>query len=287
MLLPSGIAPQYADSGQRTVSIFPCKYVNQSNLSDTNHWAILVTIGSKDRDAKEVQSLVEVLLDNGWNERNILQLVEEEATKENICTAPFEWLRENQADPNDVILFFFSMHGDQTDDKAPFDEPDGRDEYLVPFDYNQSDLTTALLDDELADAFGQLDMYHVAIIVESCHSGGMVDGSEDLQQDGRVILMSAAADETSGPLFLFNRWLFPFYTTHGLKGCADSDHDAIVTAEEVFYFARRPTTIHSITIWIALFIHPFVQPHLQHPQLFDGYPTISDNIDELPLLQLG
>ena len=189
-------------------------------------------------------------------------------------------------DEDDVVLFFFSMHGDQIDDKAPFDEPDGKDEYLVPFDYNQSDNNTALLDDELADAFRQLRANHIAIIVESCHSGGMVDGTMDLQQDGRVIMMSAAADETSGPLFLFNRWIFPFYVTQGLKGFADANNDDIVTAEEVFNFARLPTTLHSITTWIALFIHPFVQPHLQHPQLFDGYPTLFDNSAELPMLRL-
>ena len=67
---------------------------------------------------------------------------------------------------------------------------------------------------------------------------------------------------------------------------ADGNHDAVVTAEELFYFARLPTTLHSITTWVALFIHPFVRPHLQHPQLFDGYPSVSNNTTELPLLPL-
>ena len=83
-----------------------------------------------------------------------------------------------------------------------------------------------------------------------------------------------------------SHWLFPFYITYGLRGLADGNHDAVVTAEELFYFARLPTTLHSITTWVALFIHPFVRPHLQHPQLFDGYPSVSNNTTELPLLPL-
>jgi len=69
----------------------------------------------------------------------------------------------------------------------------------------------------------------------------------DFQQDGRVIMMSAAAYETSGLLVLLNRWLFPFYVNHGLKGFADANNGNIVTTEEVFYFACLPTTLHSIT----------------------------------------
>jgi len=252
---------------------------------DTDYFAVIITVGNQKQDAKDSNELTTILTNNGWNEQNILYLIEEEATKESILTRPFEWLKEKNLNEDDVILFYFSMHGGQTNDQTPLDEPDNMDEYLVPYDYNATN-NNILLDDELHIAFSHLSTQTIAIIFEACNSGGMVDGTHDLQGTKRVILMSASTDETSGSSLLFKRWLFPHYLLKGLNGPADNNNDNIITAEEAYTYAKLPTTLHSITLWIQLFIHPFISPHLQHPQLFDGYPTITENTEDLPLIHL-
>jgi hypothetical protein len=274
---PVAVAVHGTDSARTTVT---------HASDDVVYWAVIITTGAEDRDANDVCALTKVLTDNGWDVARMLWLNETAATKTAVLTVPFEWLVHCGADANDVILFFFSMHGDQIDDRPPLDEPDGRDEYLVPFDYDPDDPATAVFDDELSDSFASVASRHIAVIFEACHSGGMVDGTADLQGSGRVILMSASVTETSGSSLLLKRWLFPIHVTRGLAGAADGNGDGWVTAEESFYFARLPTTVHSLTTWLMLLLHPGVSPHLQHPQMADGYPSYEDAVGELPLVRL-
>jgi len=255
--------------------------------NDTQYWAVIIATGSETRDATDVNDLRTTLIGHGWKEGNIKLLIEEEATKEEILTTPFEWLNESGADADDVILFFFSMHGEQMEDQQPLDEPDGMDEYLIPYDYDRESGNNSMVDDELSVAFDGLRSRNIVIIFETCHSGGMVDGTEDLGKGGRVVLMSCAADESSGPLFIKKRWLFPYYLIKGMKGDADANGDGWVSAEESFYYAEIPTILRSSLLSLIFLLHPFVRLRPQHPQIYDGWPSQENSGAQLKLVNLS
>lgn len=87
----------------------------------------------------------------------------------------FEWL-QNNAGPNDLVLFFYSGHGAQIEDDNG-DEADGMDEALVPYDLeNEANLNRAekfIRDDELKDWFNNIKAGAVVSLFDACHSGGM------------------------------------------------------------------------------------------------------------------
>jgi|GEM_PF-2447279 len=246
--------------------------------------AVVVAAGEPRRDTRTVDDFCDALTVHGWQEDNIYRLQGETATREAILTEPFTWLQMQREDDDDVTLFFFSLHGDQLSDREPLDEPDGLDEYVCPADYNPDDTATFLLDDDLSAAFAAVQSDSLAVVFETCHSGGMLDGTGDLRASGRVILTSCAADETSFPLFFNGRWLFPHYLTQGLRGPADRDGNGRVSAEEAYRYAEPPTVTRSTIIGLFLFVLTPTPLLAQHPQLYDGWPSEADNAAQLDII---
>lgn len=268
-----------------SILAFNYSQINNSIKKENNRvlWAVFVTVGEPERDGKNTQDLYDILLKNGWNEENILIIQEEKATKEEIYKIP-DWLNDNGLNEEDLLLFYFSMHGGKTQDKEPYDEPDGMDEFLVPYKEGQ-DNGTNILDDELSLVFNEIQSNNMLIIIEACYAGGMIDGYNDLKKTGRVIITSCGKNESSYPIFLKKTWLFPFYYIKGLNGPADKNQDNMISAEESFNYARirtiRRSTIYAVLLFIfhkSLFI--------QHPQIYDGWPSEQNNNEELNFINL-
>jgi hypothetical protein len=229
-----------------------------------------------------------LLISQGYSKENIKKFIEKNATKENILNAPFEWLQINKITDNDIVIFYFSMHGNRIEDQIPLDEPDKYDEYLAPYDYNSENKSSYLLDDELGNRINDLNISNLVIIFETCYSGGMIDGYNDLKNSGRIILTSCDADESSWPMYLRMRWLFPHFLFKGLIGPADNNGDMWISAEEAFYYAETPTIKRSSILASIFSLIPFI-PHdfvPQYPQIFDGWPSIEDNKEELRMIRL-
>jgi hypothetical protein len=225
--------------------------------------------------------LRQVLVRHGWNRDNIKVLLEEEATKEAIL-ATFRWLQESRVDEDDVVFFYSGTHGYYMDDQPPFDEPDGKDEFIMPFDCDWETDDNCILDDELALEFDKIKSNNIAVVIESCHSGGMIDGSSDLCKSGRVVATCCDVDELGCPLLLRLRWLFPYYFTKGLEGRGDRNHDGWVSVEEALKHAEVPVMIRS-TMFNLISLKSL---STQHPQLYDGWPSEEDNEGELNLVKL-
>lgn len=274
-----------------SVSFSPDCFVKSETISSANrdYWAIFITVGEPKRDKKNTEELYTILTNNGWNKDNIYFLEEKDATKEAILEIP-NWLNCKGLDKEDVVLFYFSLHGGRKKDVYPLDEPDGMDEFLIAYKKEQKGSNNTICDnticdEELAASFQEIISENIVIIIESCYSGGMIDGSCDLKKSGRIILTSSKADESSYPIFLRKSWLFPYYLIKGLEGRADEDSDGYISVEETFRYAKiriiRRSTLYGLLLFIfhkSLFI--------QHPQLYDGWPSDENNQKELDLIPL-
>jgi hypothetical protein len=139
-----------------------------------------------------------------------------------------------QAGPDDMFLFFFSGHGDQSEvDPAAVSatEPDGRSEAIVLRDGEISD-------SEMAQLFGTLRTRLSLLVLDSCFSGGFARNVVD--RPGVMGLFSSEEDLTSAVADKFEAggYLAHFLRT-GLAGDADGDGDQMVTAGELATYLRR------------------------------------------------
>ncbi len=261
---------------------------------DTEYWALLVAAAVYADDPQqnrplmleEVDDFYELLLESPWwSEDHIKVIKGEDATVTNIFEG-LRWLDEKE-DSNDISLFYITTHGFPLGyDIPPLDEADGTDEALMSF-WGFAYPTNIIWDDEINFMLNRLDSFGVCMIVDSCYAGGFNDPpdwkqdgntistdlktddsqnakdwiegfAEDVQGQGRVVLMASCEDEVS-----YSGGFAP-YLIDGLRGYGDTNQDGIISAEEAFYYTE-PRTVR------------------QHPTMYDGFegelPLISVNYD--------
>lgn len=103
-------------------------------------------------------------------------LLDQEATYSRI-SEELEWLAQGGSEADAVRVFHFSGHGTYISDKNG-DEPDGRDECLVPYDFQTAGFLT---DDTLKTLYDRFSSAgNLTLIMDSCHSGSV---QKDLSQD--------------------------------------------------------------------------------------------------------
>lgn len=131
--------------------------------------------------------LMRILLQQqGFQDKNIITLTDEKATKTNILNALENLIA--QSGKSDVVVFHFSGHGQQITD-LNVDELDGYDEALIPFDALKTSSETYkgnnhLLDDELNGYLNRLRKKigsdgDVIFFLDACHSGTATRGLDD------------------------------------------------------------------------------------------------------------
>ena len=118
------------------------KLTTSSESTGTEYWALLVAVGiylnhpeqNRHSMLREVEDLYDTLLSfNYWRESNIKKIKAEDATLSNIING-FRWL-DDVEDKDDVSLVYLTTHGFHLNfDIPPFDEDDGEDEALVPYE---------------------------------------------------------------------------------------------------------------------------------------------------------
>jgi hypothetical protein len=97
-------------------------------------------------------------------------LLDEKATRAGFDRAWQDMLR--QAQPGDTLILTFAGHGSQIRDIKPFDEKDGKDESLLFYDYNEKQ--GFIIDDQLYSLFEKARAYKIVLLIDACHSSGMV-----------------------------------------------------------------------------------------------------------------
>src|SRR5690606_11113529 len=101
-----------------------------------------------------------------------------------------------RADADDMVVIFFSGHGDRVARPGGPDsrDPDGFDETIELYD-------GALTDDELADLLDGIDAGTVLLVLDSCFSGGFA--KDIVSKPGRMGLFSSEEDVLSQVAFKF------------------------------------------------------------------------------------
>ncbi len=132
---------------------------------------------------------VQMLLSVGFEEKNILELSNSYATKDNITACLGQLVSASK--PGDVVYLHFSGHGQQMTDLNG-DEEDGYDESFVPYDaemyFSETDNGEKhLSDDEIAIYLRQLkravgDKGRVITVIDACHSG---EGTHEIKTYNR------------------------------------------------------------------------------------------------------
>jgi len=177
-----------------------------------------------------------------WGEDNIRLLLDEECRKSDIMAA-LDWLAERD-DADDTVLFYFAGHGDSG--------------YILP--YNANDESTWIASDELDSKLDNLEAEKIVTILDTCYAGQF---EESLHDDGRLVLMSSRSTETSVETSTLEYGVFTYFILVALEQFddADTNHDCILSAEEIFQYAEQKTVSYTAPLSIA-----------QHPVLSDDYP---------------
>lgn len=103
----------------------------------------------------------------GFQAADMHVLLDEAATTAAI-TAELAWLASGGAEADAVRVFHYSGHGSYVADTNG-DEPEGRDECLVPYDYVSAGMMT---DDTLKGLYDQFPRTgNLTLVMDCCHSG--------------------------------------------------------------------------------------------------------------------
>ncbi|CAE7531429.1 MCA1 [Symbiodinium natans] len=131
---------------------------------NTGNWAEVKTVGVQSPNC------LDLILTSGAFKTILLELSEPPGPEsERNISAALQWLVKG-AGPGDHLLFHYSGHGSQKRDMSG-EEADGKDETIVPCDFNKSGMIT---DDELRRMLvdGLPKGCRLTVIMDCCHSAG-------------------------------------------------------------------------------------------------------------------
>lgn len=165
------------------------------NLSHATKRALVIGIGNypeasgwaKINGDKDLPIVRDMLLANGFQSKDIVELKNESATADAIRKALDALV--SKAAKGDVIYIHFSGHGQQITD-IHGDEEDGFDEAWIPIDAQFSyakgkyEGENHIIDDQLNQWLSQLRSKvgatgKITVVADACHSGGGSRGDED------------------------------------------------------------------------------------------------------------
>lgn len=133
---------------------------------------------------------MEAVLRDHYSFTQIHKILDNNATTANI-KAGLNWLVSG-AQPGDVLVFHYSGHGSQ----IPGNEPDGLDEIICPVDLDWQ--TKMITDNDLREIFDRVpNGVNVTVILDSCHSGTMLDQAQQFQPLGPGVPRTEAAEKGS------------------------------------------------------------------------------------------
>lgn len=209
-------------------------------------WGILVGVNCYEDDlnygtlkvcVQDAHALQKQLIKGGFANDHIIMMTDqtvESPTRRNILTN-LQSLAD-ATDEDDLLLFYYSGHGDEMRN-----EP-----FLVARDGHRLDLVdTAIPISRVREIMQGANARAKVLILDACHSGANFHGkgpkrmSEDFinrvfeQAEGLAILASCKQNELSYEWRQNRRSVFTHYLLDGLSGNADHDEKSFVTIQDV------------------------------------------------------
>ena len=234
-----GIAPglvRYVQDGKvRETGLYDSSHALVIGMSKYEFWPQLK---GPEQDVREVK---DVLVEHGFDVSLKMDLKSDELKK-----TIEDFVKTYGLDGNKRILVYFAGHG------HTLKSPDGRDVgYIVPIDAPSPDkdplkFKQLALDFRTITGIAQTILTrHSLFVFDSCFSGHLTtrsDGdsvppsiSEFISKPVRQFITSGSADQKVNDQSTFRKFF-----VDGLHGAADLDHDAYITATELFnYLSKR------------------------------------------------
>lgn len=195
-------APAHAQGNTYAVLVGVSKYKDSSNDLAYAH-----------KDAHDMYRLLKPLA----GEKRLAALTDERATRTNVVKALESVFY--QAKPEDLVLFFFSGHGNE-----------GR------FFLHDRTLTF----DDLSKIFNNTKAARKVIFADACHSGTLRAQGGEKKNGGRsagdsvMLFLSSRDYQYSAEILNWKNGRFTQFLLEGLNGSADANGDKVVTAIELF-----------------------------------------------------
>ncbi|MGB9595002.1 MAG: caspase family protein [Candidatus Poribacteria bacterium] len=240
----------------------------QLQPSEKRKFAVIIGIDKyKDPDIEDLKvagvdakSIYEIITDpkgGGFPVENVKLLLNEQATRESITNALGEWL-PSQANPNDIVLIFYSGHGGIEPDPTG-EEPDGNSKYIIPYDANPDNLfLTAIQNSTLSAMLQRILSNQMIFLIDCCYSGGTTTGQEtiksisppntkvgndvydDFSGTGHVVISASLPDQVSYEIPKLNHGIFTYNLLEAVYGKADFNDDGMVTLiAEIYPFISQ------------------------------------------------
>jgi hypothetical protein len=197
--------------------------------------------------ARDARALAALLQQSGFAGSDVILLDSREATRQRVL-AELRRMRGRVQDEDTIVLFFAGRGsvGPAEDGRLHY--------YFVPYDGRLADLArTALPDDQLEEAIGNLPARQVVVLLDASFSGGgnAIIQSRSLNNPavttapavrplvgastGRAVLSASPPDQ---PAFEDDQrgGLFSSFLVEALRGPGDLNNDGAITIAELFHF---------------------------------------------------
>lgn len=210
-----------------------------------NRWAVIVGANHYEDDihygnlhvcVKDAEALSAQLIASGYKKECVRLLTDgtrESPTRDNVLVALNSIAKATE--PNDVLFFFYSGHGDE----------DGGESYLVGRNGKRLALEdTAIKVSRLKRIMESAPAIAKVMVLDACHSGANIPGKGSAympqefirrvfeQAEGLAILASCKQGQLSYEWQANERSVFTYYLLEALQGSADLDAKGFVTVQD-------------------------------------------------------
>jgi hypothetical protein len=201
-------------------------------------------------DAKAVRDLI--VNEFGFGAKNVIELYDEQATKDNILRA-FDELIKN-TDENDRVFIFYAGHG------ITMPLPEGKERgYILPVDADPSKpVLTAISTDQLNEFSEAMPAKHLYFVMDACYGGLIFTRSQPVSAEVQNFLEVISTRRTRQAITAGGRdqpvfdtgpsghSVFTFHFINGLKTMsADLDKNGVITASEIASYILPRVTAES------------------------------------------
>jgi hypothetical protein len=227
--------------------------------SNGDSWAILIGVNQYDDKinygnlqvcVRDVEAIRDQLITGGFDPDRIRLLTdqtEELPTRDNILVA-FKSIAD-ATEPDDLLLFYYSGHGDEDNGESYLTTRNGR--RLVLQD-------TAIPISRIKEIMEQAPAYAKILILDSCHSGANIGGKGPQpmsaefirrvfeQAEGMAIMASCKQGQLSYEWRTQERSVFTHFLLEAISGQADQDNKGFVTVQDANRYV-----VNGVKLWAS------------------------------------